>query len=138
VRSLVLADTTGGVWTDSLAEHFATRGPGDLAHRGQVGRHPALGPNTDATTAYLYQQIGSFAEPDEVAIAMQLFQTRHDLPQGVRTLFVVGEHDDLIPPHVVREIAGAHEVVQIAGAGHSPYFETPREWNRAVMAFLGG
>ena len=27
-------------------------------------------------------------------------------------------------------------VVEIVGAGHSPYFEDPRSWNHAVDAFL--
>ena len=44
----------------------------------------------------------------------------------VPTMFIVGEEDDLIPPHVV-DLASAHiagsAVVRVPGAGHSVYFE---------------
>jgi hypothetical protein len=29
-------------------------------------------------------------------------------------------------------------VVEIPGAGHSPYFEMPEAWNRVVTTFLDG
>jgi pimeloyl-ACP methyl ester carboxylesterase len=54
-------------------------------------------------------------------------------------LFVVGAEDALFPPAAIfasaAKIPGAR-VVEIADAGHSPYFEQPEAWNRAVAAFL--
>ena len=57
----------------------------------------------------------------------------------VPTLFVVGSDDALFPPVVIREAAAqvpGARVVEIADAGHSPYFEQPEDWNRAVLGFL--
>jgi pimeloyl-ACP methyl ester carboxylesterase len=33
---------------------------------------------------------------------------------------------------------GGARVVEIADAGHSPYFERPDAWNEAVLSFLSG
>jgi pimeloyl-ACP methyl ester carboxylesterase len=56
-------------------------------------------------------------------------------------LFVVGSEDPIFPPAASRDAAtkipGAR-VVEIAGSGHSPYFEKPREWNAAVREFIRG
>jgi 2-succinyl-6-hydroxy-2,4-cyclohexadiene-1-carboxylate synthase len=54
-------------------------------------------------------------------------------------LCVVGADDDLMPPPAIREVAGLFKdgrVVEIPGAGHSPYFEQPEAWNAAVSDFL--
>lgn len=60
---------------------------------------------------------------------------------GIPILFVVGDEDPIVPPALVRElsalIAGS-SVVEIAGAGHSPFFERPSEFNKAVLEFLRG
>jgi 3-oxoadipate enol-lactonase len=58
---------------------------------------------------------------------------------GVPVQFVVGEHDLITSPTMIREaqslIQGArfHE---IKGAGHSAYFERADEWNAVVGDFL--
>ena len=55
------------------------------------------------------------------------------------TLFVLGAQDRAVTPDVVRELAGMvprSEVLQIEGAGHSPYFEQPAVFNRHVLGFL--
>ena len=55
------------------------------------------------------------------------------------TLFVVGAQDRAVTPEVVREIAGfvnGSEVIEIADAGHSPYFEQPEVFNHRVLDFL--
>jgi pimeloyl-ACP methyl ester carboxylesterase len=58
---------------------------------------------------------------------------------GVPVLFLVGEHDGITPPHIIERAAalvpGARFRV-IPQAGHSAYFETPDEFNRAVSAFI--
>jgi pimeloyl-ACP methyl ester carboxylesterase len=54
-------------------------------------------------------------------------------------LCVVGADDDLIPPAAIHAVAGLLKdarVVDVPGAGHSPYFERPDEWNAAVLDFL--
>jgi 3-oxoadipate enol-lactonase len=58
---------------------------------------------------------------------------------GIPILFLVGEHDAIIPPDINRL---CHEAVPgsryevIKDAGHSAYFERPDEFNAAVMSFL--
>lgn len=55
------------------------------------------------------------------------------------TLFVVGDQDPIVPLAVAREfherVAGS-ELVVVADAGHSAYFEQPRAFNTAVLDFL--
>jgi pimeloyl-ACP methyl ester carboxylesterase len=147
VRRLVLADTPGGIMTAELARALQSLGSGPPAPEGVLGRHPALGAGlaaSDPARAYLYQMLGGFGEPDLAKVAPALLRTivpdaqLAALTQPV--LFVVGAEDALFPPAVIRasaaKLAGAG-VVEIPGAGHSPYFERPEAWNRAVAAFLG-
>jgi pimeloyl-ACP methyl ester carboxylesterase len=76
---------------------------------------------------------------------LQLRQTSYPL-EAVRevaapTLFIVGENDPIFPPPVIRSVAAqikGARVVALPGAGHSPYFETPDAWNRAVLEFVSG
>ena len=58
---------------------------------------------------------------------------------GVPVLFLAGTHDQIFPADAIanseRLIEGAR-FVEIAAAGHSPYFEQPAAWNDAVLQFL--
>jgi pimeloyl-ACP methyl ester carboxylesterase len=73
----------------------------------------------------------------------KLRQTAYDLKDVERlripVLLIVGEGDQIFPPATIRSIAVAisgARVIELPGAGHSPYFETPDAWNEAVMEFL--
>ena len=147
VRRLVLADTPGGIMTPELRAAVGALGRSPLAPDGELGRHPALGASLlrrDPARAYLYQMLGAFGEPELGKIAPALFGTvvadDRLAPLAGRVLFVVGDEDALFPPAAIRasaaRIPGAR-VVEIADAGHSPYFEQPEAWNRAVAEFLG-
>ena len=51
----------------------------------------------------------------------------------------VGGRDPLFPPaavHAAADMLPDARVVEIAGSGHSPYFEDPDAWNDAVSRFL--
>ena len=144
VRRLVLADTPGGIMTPELVAALrAIRPP---AETDVLGVHPALGSTLvtrDPARAHLYQMLGGFGEPEVAKIAPALFGTV--VPDWAlaaladRVLFVVGAGDALFPPAAIHacaaRIPGAR-VVEIADAGHSPYFEQPEAWNRAVADFL--
>lgn len=55
------------------------------------------------------------------------------------TLFVVGAEDPLIPVEVMHEVSAlvpSSEVVVIADAGHSAYFEQAAQFNRLVLDFI--
>ncbi len=146
VRRLVLADTPGGIMTPELVAALRSLGASPLNAPDVLGRHPALGAGLvarDPARAYLYQMLGAFGEPELAKIGPALFGTvvsdeRLTALAG-RVLFVVGAEDALFPPAAIRasaaKIRGAR-VVEIADAGHSPYFEQPEAWNRAVAEFL--
>lgn len=58
----------------------------------------------------------------------------------VRTLLMTGAADPFTPPSITRMIARHvpdNEVVIVPEAGHSPYWEQPEFFNRAVLEFLG-
>ncbi len=151
VRSLVLADTIGGIWTPLAQrefEAFAKRAAGLRTDGLPLGRHPAIDESLlarDPAHAFLYQQLQSLNEAPPAAIALHLRAAAY-APEALArlalpVLFVVGERDPIFPPAVIRDAAAqipGARVVEIAGAGHSPYFEKPREWNDAVLAFLRG
>jgi len=150
VRSLVLADTLGGISTPEVErqqrELLSRAGANPLAAAAELGRHPAIDDalgERDPARAYLYQMLGAFGEPDLSRIAPRLFATRYAVEDvqrlGLPLLFVVGERDRLFPPELVRAVAklipGAR-VAEIPGCGHSPYFEDAAAWNAAVGEFL--
>jgi pimeloyl-ACP methyl ester carboxylesterase len=58
----------------------------------------------------------------------------------LRTLLMTGAADMFTPPSITRMIArhvSNNEVVIVPECGHSPYWEQPELFNRAVLAFLG-
>jgi len=143
VRSLVLADTIGGVMDDTVGD--ALRTPSSrTVDPDVVGSHRAVGPALDRTSAFLYQQLGGFrTQIDEADMIGKLFSTRYALDDvaqlAMPVLCVVGSDDDLMPPAAIRAVASLFKdagVVEIPRAGHSPYFEQPGAWNTAVLDFL--
>ncbi len=148
VRSLVLADTPGGIDTPELRAAWSNLGGGFATQA--LGRHPAVAPDyfdRHPARAILYQQLGGFGEPKLGDVLPSLVATRCDAAALARlacpVLLVVGEVDGLFPPAVIAASAAQlppacrARVVTIPGAGHSPYFEEPAAWNRAVTEFLG-
>lgn len=154
VRRLVLADSLAGLSSPAISSHLrrlaaaaATALPKEPAGAPvqRLGAHPALDPSfveRDPVRAHLYQALAEFA-PDLRAVGARLLA--HAWPMealrdfAVPVLMVVGERDALFPPALLREAALLFRdarVVEIPGCGHSPYFEEPEAWNRAVEAFL--
>jgi 3-oxoadipate enol-lactonase len=144
VASLVLADTLGGIPVQEWIERRA------LPRRAEdvVGDHPALGPQfrrDHLDRALLYQQLGGWGLPNsERAGALNGLSTTTFGPERTAeiscpVLFIVGSDDEIFPPawihQVARAVPGA-TVEVIAGAGHSPYFETPERWNSVVTRHL--
>ena len=152
VRSVVMADTIGGIYTDEIAAHFdgyirsvlSSPPPAELP----ITQHPALGEAlgaSDPAQAFLYRQIGGLSAPPPANMGLLLRQTAYP-PEDIKlldlpVLFVVGENDPIFPPSVIRAASGlvaGSRVVQLPHAGHSPYFETPAAWNETVLGFLSG
>ncbi|GAA3890888.1 3-oxoadipate enol-lactonase [Leifsonia kafniensis] len=163
VASIVLACTTGGIPAGFGAQAGApaasdpptsrpratpgpTAGSGPHAAR-PLGEHPALGerlPSLDPARAYLYQALGSFgARPDDSEFFRILTNHSFD-PDDLRTLdiptlLIAGELDTLMTPKLIRRAAEYlpnAAVIELAGRGHSPYFEDPDAWNTVVATFL--
>ncbi len=148
-RSLVLADTPGGIDTPELRAAWANVGQGGGFAIPELGRHPAVAADffdRQPARAVLYQQLGGFGEPRLADVLPSLAATRHDAAAlaGLATpvLLIVGEVDGLFPPSLLEASAKRlptacrARLARIPRAGHSPYFEEPAEWNRVVGEFL--
>lgn len=148
ILSLVYADTIGGLWTPRLQADFAAFiRAGGLTRRGPqaMGSHPALWAGTterNAAHAFLYEALGSFHSPpmDKIGTTIE-WSIDHEAIEAldVPVLFIAGEHDSLFSPALLAESCGLlanGRYVEIADAGHSPYFEQPDAWNDAVISFL--
>ena len=98
--------------------------------------------------AFLYRQLRSINPPrsrDFLAPARPPGPRRRgSMPRalvesGVPILWIVGEHDRIVAPELARrshELTPGSRFQIVADAGHSAYFERPREWNAAVLAFI--
>jgi pimeloyl-ACP methyl ester carboxylesterase len=146
--SLTLTDTLAGVYTDDvLAALSQSSGARPQLSADELGQHPALGPRFRAEQperAALYQLLSGFGDkPPEDEMMTALATMRVD-PTDVAALSVpvhllVGEDDHLCPPEAMAVMAGIipdAELTVIPGSGHSPYFEDPVAFNRAVIGFL--
>ena len=140
-RSLVLADTTGGMGepdVENALNEWRERQPvRELAFRAVSGGFRTKSPDL----ANLYLQI-SRTNPPRPNLAGVLSGG----PRGAElanlkapVLFVVGEEDEITPPHVI-EMAATHipgsEVIRVPGCGHSVYFENPAVFNFEVGRFI--
>ena len=143
-RRVVLADTLGGFTSPAIEAALANRAR--WAGSDRLGFHPALDPSfsqREPALAHLYQSLGRMGSADPAVMLPRLAALSRS-PQDAAgltmpVLCLVGDRDPLFPPASVRALADLlphGRFVEIAGAGHSPYFEQPAEWNEAVRAFL--
>ncbi len=148
--SLVLADTTAGIFTPQIRQtlddygHEIAEGP--LPDRLPLGQHPAVGSqllDEDLAHSFLYTQLGSLTEPPSPMTIIPLLMTTDHTDRAAEvtapTLFVVGEHDPIFPPPLIESAAkfiDGSEVAVVENTGHSPYFERPTRWNDIVAGFL--
>ena len=142
VRSLVLADTIGGIpvegWWKArpvVATRRTLRSP--RARR----TNSAFGIRSARTC--ISRSAACAAIPTPTPAAPSHLGRRHLHRRGlaqlrIPTLFIVGSVDDLFPPATIAAAAAraGARVETIAGAGHSPYFENPEAWNSLVAGFL--
>ena len=145
VASLVLCGTTAGATNDRIRELQDelkdTRGDGGL-------REHALAPGFEQAQpalALLYRQINALNPPRPRGFLGRPPPTYRGSMHGpisalgVPVQFVVGEHDLITSPEMIREagtLIPAAAVHEIRGAGHSAYFECSSEWNAVVASFL--
>ena len=80
---------------------------------------------------------------DPSVVMPRILGTTHDQSDADRLtmpiLCIVGDRDPLFPPaavHAAADMLPDARVVEIAGSGHSPYFEDPVTWNDEMSRFL--
>jgi 3-oxoadipate enol-lactonase len=145
VASLVLSDTLGALALPSGIDSTRTMAS-RAAEAGAVS--PALAADyhlRNPAGAFLYLELSAFnSDPQSLDLFRRLFAAdamielaraaELDLP----ILVVAGSGDLIWPPAVLRELAGhlpGATFVEVE-AGHSPYFENPVAFNRALGDFL--
>ena len=140
VQALVMADTTGG-FSDARMTQRRAEGEAALAGPNPPPRTYARHfPEEQPAQAFLYEQIRALnpsrreaSVPGPTAEQVRAIRTP--------TLLIVGEHDVIAPPALMKMFQGyiPHaRLAEVAGAGHSVYFERPAEFNRIVREFLAG
>jgi 3-oxoadipate enol-lactonase len=116
--ALVMADTTGG-FSDARMAQLRAEGEAALAGANPPPRTYARHfPQEQPAPAFLYEQVRALRRP---------------------TLLIVGEHDVIAPPALMKIFQSyiPHaRLAEVAGAGHSVYFEKPAEFNRLVLEFF--
>jgi len=138
VQALVMADTTGGFGDVRMAQ-LRAEGEAALAGPNPPPRTYARQfPQEQPAQAFLYEQIRGLNPPRREApvpgpMAEQVRVLRPP------TLLIVGEHDVIAPPEIMtmfQSYIPQARLAEVAGAGHSVYFEKPQEFNRLVLEFL--
>jgi pimeloyl-ACP methyl ester carboxylesterase len=148
VTALVLSGTPAGVLTPQVLtalSAIASAAATELQAPAWNAPHPALAADVftrDPERGFLYAQLAALNPPGALArLALHEVMTDPTRLAGwsIPTLLVGGAHDRLFAPAVLREVAAVipgarfHEIPY---AGHSPYFETPEEFNLVVDQFL--
>ena len=140
VQALVMADTTGG-FGDARMVQLRADGEAALAGPNPPPRTYARHfPQEQPAQAFLYEQIRALNPPRREA---PVPGPTAELVRSLRapTLLIVGEHDVIAPPSIMKMFQSyipQARLAEVAGAGHSVYFEKPQEFNRLVLEFLAG
>jgi 3-oxoadipate enol-lactonase len=138
VQALVMADTTGG-FGDARMAQLRADGEAALAGPNPPPRTYARDfPQEQPAQAFLYEQIRALNPPRrEVPVPGPTAEQVREL--RAPTLLIVGEHDVIAPPAIMKMFQSyipQAGLAEVAGAGHSVYFEKPQEFNRLVLEFL--
>jgi 3-oxoadipate enol-lactonase len=155
VRALVLASTSGAVdfrqlkgeaaggvkaWLERAAKVMA-----DLEARDILVAHGERMAREQPAAAMLYRQISSLTPDDfKAAVRARIVQLRVQPPTVLArlpmpVLFLTGEEDCLFPAvagPALAALAPRGRAANVERAGHSVYFERPRQFNRIVDEFL--
>ena len=140
ISGVFLANTPGAVRTSATTANMAALSE-RVARTGLVNAAiSAEFAARDPAGALLYQQISAYntqARPDfrDEAVFVTPEQVR---ACGVPFAMLASDLDPLFPPQVLASVAAdiGAPCVRINGAGHSTYFEKPREFNAMLVDFL--
>ena len=147
VSCLVLSGTPAGIHTPKVLEAFETIVRRRVAEmtQPQAWNEPHWALASDAferypTRAYLYTQLSSLNPPlEDMGLGDMGIEFENLEGFKTPTLLIAGAKDRIFSPQLLEEVAqiipGAR-FEKIDASGHSPYFETPEEYNSLVMEFL--
>ena len=144
VRSLVVANTIGGVQDESYLEVQHRLRPPEIQALPVELRE--LGPSyrgTDPEGAARWLEIELASRPGEAVPAQPLrepitYARLATMP--VPTLVLAGEADLLSPPVLMRMLAAGippSRYVSLPEVGHAGFWERPQVWNGIVLKFIG-
>jgi 3-oxoadipate enol-lactonase len=142
VSALVMADNWGWFDWPELRERWnrlrQERAEDPPAPGGMGRRYRAEHPRG----VFLYQQISALNPPRDPGTPFLAGGgvTKDDVA-GLRVpaLWLIGGDDPTVPPEIVREmhvLTPGSEYIEVAGCGHSVYFEDATAFNEHVGAFL--
>jgi 3-oxoadipate enol-lactonase len=148
IRSLIYAGTNGGCVDDeyrSLKSKYETDGTlsGSLLQR-------AMAPDfktKDPEMYFLYRQLRGLNPPrskDFLAPTKRMINYKGSTAQrlsqsGIPILWICGEMDRVVHPELIKishRLTPGSRYIEVPGAGHSAYFETPLLWNSLVRDFV--
>jgi len=147
VSCLVLSGTPGGISTPKVIEARAARSRSRTSNPNRTipwnEPHLALAADAferDPSMAFLYRMLSGVNPPigDTATGDMGISSSRlgsYDVP----TLMISGGGDRIFPPAILEDVSKVIPGAQLHSiplAGHSPYFETPDEFNRVVGEFV--
>lgn len=160
VRGLVMANSFAGmrreVWL-ACSEELRSQARSTWERRRTDGVRRALAPEFSRrhrSHAFLYKEIRRMNEArggrQQVERQVQRLRALERSPESSATLealasldvpvlFIGGEHDEVMPPALMRVAASlipGAQVVIVPGAGHSAYFEQPETFNHLVTEFF--
>ena len=148
VAALVLSGTPAGILTPKVLDALRTVVAAAPQFEGTAAwnqPHPALAADIferDPDRGFLYAQLAALNPPGalaRLALAEVMTEPGALADWSIPTLLIGGEHDRLFAPAALEEVAAAipgARFVRIPRVGHSPYFEAPDAFNRAVAEFL--
>ena len=150
VRALVLVDTSASPQNSSRTHmrvgllKIAEKQGMEAAFEAQLGMDPAadeIRSNPEAVRVWREQFLMTSLEA--YLYCSEAMAERESLLKELRrvaipTLIVCGERDEpfMEPSRQMHEAIPGSELAIIPGAGHSPQFETPVEFNRVLVGFL--
>jgi 3-oxoadipate enol-lactonase len=144
VTALVMADTILGIPSRAIAKRRQ-----ELVREGKAmtgnAYHPGL-KKTNTALAFLYEQIRGLNPPLPSTEERQRSALAEATPEDwdlstfkIPTLFLFGKEDGQIPAELgqmAQKLIPGSRYAEVAGSGHSTYFEKPDDFNRIVLGFL--
>lgn len=142
VNSLVLSGTTAGIRSES-SERAGAAIVEMLARGEKLPVFPTSFIEKEYALAFLYDQINAFNPGTIRTVFHRLGEVVVDATQlatfKTPTLLFAGELDVQVPPQLIHDAAKqipGSVVHELAGVGHAPYYQVPRQFNDLIDAFI--